>query len=140
MIEKLTKSYLRQVLDKLQLPTTMDDDGNYHVVLDADEDFDHDVIINFMLDENDGWFKILGFARDFGVDQANMTKAILTCNQYNVDSALPAPTAFVSIENDAIMLRRCFYIDKPVSEEFLINEIKFTIGSIWNFFKNFNGE
>ena len=51
----ITRDYIRKICDDLGLTSSIDSDGDIRVVLSADEDFGHDVLVFFSVDEKGNW-------------------------------------------------------------------------------------
>jgi len=132
MINKLTKTDLRNLLDKGGYASRVDSDGDFYITLEADSDFAHDVLIFFACGEDNGRLTITGMASDFDVPQSDVPNAIVACNDYNINFFFP--TAQVFPNNGRIVVNRTWIVGNPVSPEYLIAEIKTTVSSIWQFF------
>lgn len=137
MINKLTKADLRQILDKCKYATALDDDGDYYLIMSADANFDHDVVVYFVVNEEHGRLNIQSFPIDYEIDEADMHKAVYICNSFN--SEYYRPIVHVNPRR-RVIAQTTWFITDEVSEEYMMKEIKGSVSSMWSFFCRFKEE
>ncbi len=131
MIDKITKAKFRQLLDEVGYRTAIDSDGDFYTILDADDDFDHDVNVFYIVNEENHTVSVLAGAADFEVRDSDKANALLKCNQWNMGHLLG--TAY--LKGNVIEYRTGFFLDEPVSEIYIkANVIKESTGNAWRFF------
>lgn len=121
----IDKSLIREYLDELHIATRTDDDGDLVIVQSADEDFQHDVVIFVIVNDNR-----LSFAAGApGYKPAG--DPLFLANRHNCRRNLP--TAVVRDSN--IRMECSFLLDEEVSKAYIVeNCIKMPLGSIWRAF------
>lgn len=135
MTSKLTKVSLRGMLDEMKIYHKVDDDGDYVIVQEADKDFEHDVYIWMILNEETNVLSILGKCPGLKIDNGNKAQSIVKCNSHN--SGHHFMTAFLG-NDEVISVRQSFLFDEEVSEKHIKEDcIKFTFGMIWRFYCQF---
>ena len=131
----ITRDCIRKICDDLGLTSSIDSDGDIRVVLSADEDFGHDVLVFFSVDEKGNWLRVMGMAVDFDASQDNLAKYMLAINNYNRRQKLFK--AYMTKEG-RVIIERWELMDEDVSEEFIKeNCVKISLPGIWDAFKNF---
>lgn len=130
MVTKISKNAFRNLLDECGFRNRVDKDGDFVVQLDADENFNYDVIIWFIINEESGTIQALAEAVDFEVSENEMAHALIKCNEWNKKSFTQA----FLLEN-RFRIRNSVFNDEPISESFIIeNLIKFSLSNFWQFF------
>ena len=131
----ITRDYIRKICDDLGLTSSIASDGDIRVVLSADEDFGHDVLVFFSVDETGNWLRVMGMAVAFDASQDNLAKYMLAINNYNRRQKLFK--AYMTKEG-RVIIERWELMDEDVSEEFIKeNCVKISLPGIWDAFKNF---
>ena len=141
MINKLTEKILSEILDDAGFTFVEIDGGGLMCKLDADDDFEHDVYFIFDVDKKSGRLSMnaeAGKDDEFNAGKANLAKAIMKCNEHN--NNYYHPKAYVQVPDGKIFAERTWFIEGPVSKEYLMDEIKQTMTLTWKFFCDFNGE
>jgi hypothetical protein len=135
MIDKITKSELRELLDQLNLTHRILDDGNFVCFLDADEKFGYDVNILFSINEDQGSLNVFGCSPKFKISENMVAHALVKCNDHNRESYIGQ--AYLDKDDD-VCISYTVCIDEPVSESFIKeNIIKLSIGTFWKFYCDF---
>jgi len=121
LVKNVSKSILLDIVKKLELPFSIDEEGRIWIRWDACQDFlNHNIDICLSLE--DTTLTVLGCVYDFEFDDSYLEKALITVNEYNkMRSSLTA----YAIQNN-IIVSRTERIDKPVSDEF----IEYVIGTV----------
>lgn len=130
MVNKVTKANFRDLLDKAGYSHRIDDDGDFIVILDADNDFSHDVVIWFTINDK-STVRAFAEAVDFKISDNDLAQILIKCNdwhiKYNVGSAY--------VNNNRLFIQNALFLDQPVSEQFIIdNFIKINLTLFWKFF------
>ncbi|MCM1110310.1 MAG: YbjN domain-containing protein [Clostridium sp.] len=132
MVNSITRDSIRAFLDQLNTPTRIDNDGDLFMVLEADEDFNHDVVIYFFVKDNS--LGIYAFAHDYKVPEDKMLDALIAVNKHNADTKYPK--AF--IKDNTVQTEYWYLLDEEVSEEYIKeNCLKMIISLTWRFFVDF---
>lgn len=136
MTKGLTKEKLRSFLDKAGYAHRVADNGSFLMVLDADEDFGYDVGILFSIEgENEDVLNVNGWAVKFPVNDENKASLVFLCNKWNATHKIPK--SYVDLENNRVEVECDFFLDEPVSEEYIYeNCIKLPVSGMWNFYKS----
>jgi arsenate reductase-like glutaredoxin family protein len=135
MIDKITKSKFRNLLDEVGYRTALDSDGDFYNVLDADEDFNHDVVVYYIVNEEKHTVSVIAIASDFDVKENDKAHALLKCNQWNIDHTIGQ----AYLKKNEIQFRCGFFLDEPISESFVKeNVIKTSTSLAWSFYSNLN--
>jgi len=123
---KMTKNTLRGILDKT-IPTRLDDDGDFVTILPKNENFGHDVLVFFVLNEDGDKFQMLA-GSDLKVDDE--PKALVFCNKWNTEKSFGQ--AF--FKDGAF--RMTFTLSEPadVSNDYLIDFIKLNLAVALQFY------
>jgi len=134
MIKNPTKEQLRQLMDKAKLSHAVDDDGDFYVILHADQDYGYNVAIWFILNDK-GILSVRAYSFDFKVNDQNKANIMFLCNKWNTEKRLPK--AVLNLDRNQVQAEFDAILDEPVSEEYIIeNCIKLPVSSSWNFFKS----
>lgn len=136
MVNSISSSFIRGLCDELGLNTKIDSDGDIAIRLEADSDFNHDVIIFLRVIDN----KLLRvFAMsEIKVTQSQVGKTLIALNEYNNKSVYMK--AYIGTDGSPIT-ERFELIDENVSEEFIKeNCIKLMLNQSWKFFKEYFAE
>lgn len=133
MVTSININYVRNLCDKKGFDTKLTDSGNLILRLDADNDYNKDVVILYMVDDN----RLTAYGvGGVDVDQDEIAEALIRINRYNENSVYL--TAFLT-DDGSVRVTRSEYVDCGVSEKFIDDFIGSTIGMIWRFYKeNFN--
>lgn len=132
MVNSISTSFIRGLLDELGLGTKIDSDGDIVIVFDADSDFKHDVLCFFSVNDNK-WLRIYATTL-IEISQSRVGETLIKLNEYNESNKLMK--AYLA-KNGRIWVERIELIDEDVSEEFIKeNCIKLLLPLIWNFFKD----
>lgn len=135
MVKGITRDLIRKYLDDLGVSTRVDDDGDLFTILRADNDFDHDVIIYYSVNNN--WLRVFGYAMDYEVPDSNKGRVLLALNEHNQTHA--TPTGVLETKNNAIKFKHSLLLDEEVSETYIKeNGIKMGNSGIWHAFVDFN--
>lgn len=134
MVNSVDVNLIRRLCDKAGLKTIVSDNGTcVLVVLDADNDFGHDV--TFMLSpDNDGQrFDIFAYG-GVKVSQDKLAEALMRINQYHRENV--GIRAYISTDME-VMTVYTVWVGDGVSEEFLLEGvIRSILVFTWQFFKN----
>jgi len=135
MIDKITKSRFRQLLDEVGYRTALDNDGDFYTVLDADEDFNHDVFVYYVVNEEKHAVSVIAIASDFELRENDKANALIKCNQWNYSHTVGQ----AYLKEGEIQFRCGFFLDEPISESYVKeNVIKTSTSLAWNFYSNLN--
>lgn len=122
----LDVQYIRTLFDRINVPTRLDADGDIIVTLDADVDFDYEVIVCVTV-ENGSRLAFIGWASGY----EPKGDLLVLANRHN--SRRNYPTAVV--RSGMIRMEYSFLIDEEVSDEYISETcIRQTISSIWSSF------
>ncbi len=124
IIKEINQNILRDLLDDAGVSSKKDSDGDLMTILAGDDDFPHDVVIWFMVEDN--WLTIIARSFDFKVDSP-----VEVANEYN-----RSHRALTCIgEEDGIFFKAAYLLDEEVSTQYIIeNCIRFGIGTSWRSF------
>ena len=132
MVNSIRTSFIRGLCDELGYNTSVDSDGDICLVLTADSDFGHNVLVFMRVIDN----KILRLfsMSDFKIGQEDVAKTLLKLNKYNHQKLFMKSY----LQDDGhVIVERGELIDENVSEEFIKqNCIRECVGMSWQFFKN----
>lgn len=124
----MDRNYIRSLLDRLDVPTRLDDDGDLMVTLDADNDFPHDLFICIVVEDGNR-INLIGAAPDYHPEEDLYVLANRHNNRANY------PTAVV--RSGSIRMEYSFFIDEEVSDEYIKYDcLKRQISAFWNAFVN----
>ena len=130
MVNSISASFIRELCDEIGFRTEIDSNGFISLCLSKDEDFGHDVLVVFSVDNNR--LHIFSFARGLEIEQRDVAKTLVKLNKYNAKGYM---TAYLSGDGD-VMVDRLELLDEEVSESFIKeNCIKLCVQVCWNFFK-----
>lgn len=125
-INKLDPYMLRDLLDDAHISTKKDEDGDLMTMLSADDDFPHDVVIWYILDE--GWLTVIARSFEFKMDDP-----VAVANEYNRTHRGVACTG--EPERGTIFFKFGFLIDEEVSSTYVVeNCLKFPTSCSWRSF------
>jgi hypothetical protein len=133
-----TKAQLKNVLVDKKIYDGTDDDGDFYYILEADDKFDHDVVVYFILDPKKGGITCQSFAKHFEIKDANMAKMIMTCNEWNKQYIYPR--AFVNTDSKIVTLDYLFYAIGSVEDAELGEMLHGYVSQSWRFFVECNGK
>lgn len=120
----INQSTLRDLLDEAGISTKKDDDGDLLTLLSAEDDFPHDVVVWFLVEDN--WLTIIARSFEFKVNNP-----LEVANEYNRSHRAVACVA----EEDSVFFKFGFLLDEEVSTQYVIeNCIKFGTGCSWHSF------
>lgn len=135
MINSIDINLVRSMCDKANLATTVDNDGDLYLLLNADQDYGHNVIVFFSVTDNK-WLRTFAMT-DMEIPQNRLGDAMVRVNRYNEKNYLMK--AYIT-ENGRLFVERNELIDENVSEEFVINNcVKIFPPAAWSFFKEYFG-
>lgn len=127
-MSKMTKSELRDIIETF-LPIRRDDDGDYVTILNKDEDFGHDVLVFFVLNEDGDRLQMHSMT---DLEVSDERKGLVFCNKWNTEKAY-GQAYFLSGT-----LRMTFTLNAPanVSRDYLKDDfVKLSMAIIWQFYK-----
>lgn len=137
MIDKITKSGFRALLDSVGYRHSVDEDGDYFMILNADDTFSHDVVVYYIINEKNSTVKVLGVASGFKISNNDRAHALLKCNQWH--QRFLVGQAY--LQNDRLEFSLGFFLDEPVSESYVKeNVIKLSSHLAWKFFSTLKNE
>lgn len=132
MVNSISTSFIRGLCDELGFKTTIDSDGDISLILGADADFGHDVLV-FIRVANNKLLRVFSMS-DFKIEQRDVAKTLVKLNEYNRTKTYM--TGYLQ-DDGRVIVERIECIDENVSEEYIkLNCIKECVGVSWNFFKN----
>lgn len=132
-MSKMTKAELRDMLETF-LAIRRDDDGDYVTVLDADQDFGHDVGVFFVLNENGDKLQMMSMTN---LTVRDDVKALAFCNRWNTEKSFGQ-----AYFHDGTF-RMTFSLNNPadVSREYLKDSfVRLNLAIIWQFYKEVGKE
>ena len=130
MVNSISTSFIRGLCDEIGFRTEIDSNGFISLCVSKDEDFGHDVLVVFYVDDNR--LQILSFARGLRIEQRDVAKTLVKLNKYNAEGYMPA---YLN-DNGDVIVRRLEFLDEEVSESFIKeNCIKLCVQFCWKFFK-----
>lgn len=133
MVNSVDVNLIRRLCDKAGFSTRLSDNGNYvYTLLEADNDFGHDVLFTFKPLNNGERFDILGYG-GVKVSKDKLAEALMRINKYHNDFA--GIKAYIDEDMDVIT-EYTVWVEQGVSEEFLEKNIKRIPAIVWNFFKD----
>ncbi len=133
MVNGISRDLIRNYLDQIGISTRVDNDGDLFTILSADNDFGHDVIIYYIVQDN--WLRIYGYASDYEVSNSNKGRVLLALNEFNQLHSTPVGV----LENNSIKFKHCLLLDEEVSEAYIKeNGIRLGHSSIWRAFVDFD--
>lgn len=128
-MSRISTERLRILLSDMGLEPRADSDGRIYNVLEADDDFAHDVVFVYSTDES-GWFGIEAVADGFDLCPENIGMALALVNSFNSSAKLPK--AFV--KSDRIKFEQWLPLDDAVSDGYLRECIGLMLRMTWNFY------
>lgn len=132
MVKSININYVRNLCDKVGFDTKLDDNGVLSLAMEADEDYNYNVLVAFAVtEENDRLIAVVCSAME--ISQKNIADALIRINKYNADSIFL--TAYLT-ENGNVRLTRTAFVDKGISEESLLQFIEAIPPLAWEFYKN----
>ena len=81
MINSIDINLIRSMCDKANLATTVDNDGDLYLLLNADQDYGHNVIVFFSVTDNK-WLRTFAMT-DMEIPQNRLGDAMVRVNRYN---------------------------------------------------------
>ena len=126
----LTKNDLRDRLFKANVSIRMDKDGDFVTVLHADKDYKHDVLVFFILNEDNNTLTMMG-GSEFDISPSQEDEALSFLNDWNASHKFGK--AYLYEKN--IRISAC--LDEPgnVSADYLSDSfIKLIMSVFWRFF------
>lgn len=129
MVKGITQELIRSYLDDLQISSSKDNEGDLYMVLSADDDFGHDVVIYFFVEDNQ--LGIYAFPGKYKIEEDKLFDAMVAVNNANMRKR------YISgfIKDNSIQVHHWFYLDEAVSEEYIKeNCLKMMISTVWNYF------
>ena len=128
----ITLNLIRDCLDRMGVPSRVNEDGDLVVHLDADDEFGHDVIVLLIVEKGKRLSFIAG-APEYD-PQGDL---YYMANRHN--SRRYFPTAV--IRNGTVRMEYSFLISEEVSEEYLRETcLRHTMAAIWTAFSEFEQE
>jgi len=127
----MNNQQIRQHLDRLGIPSRIDDEGDLLVTLDADNDFRHDVNV-WILPENGVRLSFIGSAPTFKPSGDILYMANRSNSRRNFPTAV--------IRKSEIRMEYSFLITEEVSDQYIMDCIRHTISGIWSAFTDFEKE
>lgn len=129
MVSEISRDLIRNYLDQMNTATRVDDDGDLFMILSADADFGHDVIVYFFVKDNS--LGVYAFATDYKIPEDKLLDALIATNEYNAQKKFPK----IYIKDNVFHAEQWFMLDEPVSESYIKeNCLKMIISLIWRFF------
>ena len=126
----MTRDQIRNYIDHLGVASRIDDDGDIVVVLDADQDFGHNVTIWVLVSEN----RLSFIANAEGYrPQGDL---LYIANRHN--DRRNYPTAVV--RGEEVRFEYSFFISEEVSDEYITICIRTTMSSVWSGFRDLEKE
>lgn len=133
MVNNISRDFIRNCLDSLNTSTRIDDDGDLFTILSADKEFNHDVIIYFIVDEN--WVSLNGYANDYKVSDSNRGRVLLALNDFNKEYKVVKGCL---VNNNVIRFEHSFLFAEGITEEHVKLNLKLAIATIWKGFCELN--
>lgn len=127
MKNELTREFLRNLLDECCFVTRIDKEGDICALLDADDDFPHDVVLYFLIRE--GWMGMHAFVPDWNLNLTPEQQFHIE-NRFNSERKLPK----LYFRDDTLILEHWIVIESNFSKTFIINSIKYLTGIFWKSF------
>lgn len=132
--KKFTKDELHAYLESASCQFRTDSDGDVYTLLPADDDFGHDVVVYFYID-NDIWLGVSAFADGFDLkDEEAIIRGIAIANDFSIEAKMPK--AFVY--NNRFRVEQWMIFDDNVSAEFMREYLHLCITMVWRFFVGAN--
>lgn len=134
MINEISRNLIRECLDELQFANAIDKDGDLYTLLRADEDFGHDVIVYYAV--QDAWLRVFAYAVDYEVEEGDRYVMLDKINKFHLDYIYG--TVYID-DHSCICIQQGFLLDEPVSRDYILkNCIEFTTSRFWKFFCDFD--
>lgn len=128
-VKIITNEMLSAYLEELEVPHGVDDEGDVYAVFGADEDFAHDVIFYFYMEEG-GWLGIQAFADGFDLAEGQLPHALEIINVFSIKAKLPK----VIVYNNRFKVEQWTVFDGPTSDGFIKEYIRLVMTVSWQFF------
>lgn len=128
-VKKINNDMLSSWLEDLGVPHGTDNEGDVYAIFGADEDFAHDVIFYFYVEEG-GWLGIQGFADGFDLDNVDIAKALYIVNDFNIRAKLPK----VIVYNNRFKIEQWTVFDGQTNDDFIKEYIRLVMTVSWQFF------
>lgn len=136
MIDRLSKQQLRELLDEIGYRTAVDNDGDYYIIMAADTDFNHDVVVYFLFEEKQSRLQIVAEAIAPAFNESFMPNILVKCNRWNSEKYFGKA---VITNEKKIRFVHAFLLDEPTSKAYVVeNVIKLTVSLAWRFFVEFS--
>lgn len=129
MVKGISQELIRSYLDDLRISTSKDNEGDLYMMLEADDDFGHDVVVYFFVEDNQ--LGIYAFATGYKLTEDQLFDAMVAVNNANLHKR------YISgfIKDNSIQVHHWFYLDEEVSEEYIKeNCLKMMISTVWRYF------
>lgn len=134
MVNSVDVNLIRKLCDKVGLSTRVSEDGKCVLcILEADENFRHDVVMVLSPQNGGKRFDISGYG-GVKVPKEKLAEALMRINKHHNDSICPK----TCIDKDMdIVAQYSIWVEHDVSEEFLIEDfITSVISATWGFFRD----
>lgn len=132
MIRNLSTELVRSLLAKADISVVQDKDGRFLTVLKSNEQFNHDVVIRYIV--RGECLLMVGQASAYDVPAECRSDVILALNIHNMRRYACAG----ALHDNTIMFKHSLMVDEDVSEEHILeNCVKAGTESIWNAFVEF---
>ena len=135
MVHSIDINYVRNLCDKAGFNTKLTEEGTLILILEADEDYNYNVLVAFRVTEDNDGLIATGLSA-MEISQKNIADALIRINKYNEDTLLLK--AYLT-EDGNVRVTRTEFVDKGVSEESLARFVELFPPLVWDFYKeNFN--
>ena len=132
MIRTISIELVRDLLTKAGIAVVQDKDGRFLTVLKAKKQFNHDVVIRYIL--RGECLLMVGQASAYDVPVECRNDVILALNIHN----MRRHTCAGALHDNTIMFKHSMLVDEDVSEEHILdNWVKAGTEGIWNAFVEF---
>ena len=131
----MKKTDVRDVLETI-LPIQRDEDGDYFSIMPKDNDFNHNVLVFFILDENVNKFQMYSMT-DFSTTKVEA--AVRFCNKWNSERSFGQ--AFFREDSKSFHITCSLNNPENVSISYLKDDfVRFNLSVIWQFYKEVEAE
>ena len=130
-MSEITKSRLRDLLDDLRFTVGKDDDGDYYTILEADDDFRHNVQIYFLATQ--GRLQMVASSPAFKVPSDKAADALLFCNKWQREKAFGR--AYFNENTNLFLIDASISTDTDIPDDYVKEDfLRLHVAIFWSFF------
>ncbi len=134
MIQQVTTPIIQQLLDELQFPYTIKEPGVFFIKYPPSESYPNTFLLYVVVEDDDHMVQVSAQSDAYQLlNGSALKKAATHCNDHNRSNR--RLTAYID-DNNSITVEEAYYINHPVSKEYLKQNCLFeSIAGMYQFFK-----